>query len=69
MWTIVLRAAALLGIGFGAGSIIQSSPRMVEIPPTVFREASSTTSPFLIVAVGILLFAGGYFVWSLKRGR
>ncbi len=64
MWTIIIRAAALIGIGFGVGSM--SAP---EVPAPVYREASSSISPFLVIAVGVLLFAGGYFIWSLRRDR
>jgi hypothetical protein len=35
----------------------------------VYREAASSVSPFMFIAVGILLFAGGYFVWSWRRDR
>jgi len=64
MWTIIIRAAALIGIGFGVGSMSGS-----EAPAYVIQEASSSISPFMIISVGILLFAGGYFVWAWRRER
>ncbi len=64
MWTIIIRAAALIGLGFGAGTMVAP-----EVPAPVYREAASSVSPFMFIAVGILLFAGGYFVWSWRRER
>ncbi len=64
MWTIIIRAAALIGIGFGVGSM--SAP---EVPAPVYREASSSISPFLVISVALLVCAAVYFVWSLKRSR
>ena len=68
MWTIIIRAAALIGIGFGIGTM--ASPQVVEVVPApVYQEIGSSISPFLVISVGILLFAGGYFVWAWRRER
>ncbi len=69
MWTIVLRAAALLGIGAAVGSSVSNTPVIQTVPQPVYQEASSSISPFLVISVGILLFAGGHFVWSWRRER
>lgn len=69
MWRIIIRAAALLGIGAAVGSSVSNTPVIQTIPQPVYQEAASTISPFLVISVGILLFAGGYFVWSWRRER
>jgi hypothetical protein len=67
---IVTRAAALIGLGLGAGSMMSSSKgTSYPVPPAVIQEASSSISPFLIVAIALLVGAGGYFVWAWRRER
>ena len=68
---IVTRAAALIGLGLGAGSMISSSSQGVRhhVPPAVIQEASSSVSPFLIVAIALLVCSGGYFVHSIRKNR
>ena len=70
MWMIVTRAAALIRLGLGAGSMMSSSKGTSHhVPPAVIQEASSSISPFLIVAIALLVGAGGYFVWAWRRER
>ena len=70
MWMIVTRAAALIGLGLGAGSMMSSSKGTSHpVPPAVIQEASSSISPFLIVAIALLVGAGAYFVWAWRRER
>ena len=69
MWTIIIRAAALLGIGAAVGSSVSNTPVIQTVPQPVYQEASSSISPFLVISVGILLFAGGFFGWSWRRER
>ena len=45
MWTIVLRAAALLGIGAAVGSSVSNTPVIQTVPRPVYQEASSSISP------------------------
>ena len=68
MWTIIIRAAALLGIGAAVGSSFSNTPVIQSVPQPVYQEASSI-SPFLVISVALLVCAAGYFVWSLKRSR
>ena len=67
MWTIVLRAAALLGIGAAVGSSVSNTPVIQPIPQPIYQEAAGALSPFLVLAFALLLGAAGYFVWSLRR--
>ena len=67
MWTIVLRSAALLGIGAAVGSSVSNPSVIHSVPPPVYREAASSISPFLVIAVALLVCAAGYFVVSMKR--
>ena len=69
MWTIVLRAAALLGIGAAVGSSVSNPSVIHSVPPPVYREASSSLSPFLVISVALLVCAAGYFILSTKRSR
>ena len=69
MWTIVLRAAALLGIGAVVGSSVSNTPVIQSVPQPVYQEASSSVVPFMVISVALLVCAAGYFVWSLKRSR
>ena len=69
MWTIVLRAAALLGIGAAVGSSVSNPSVIHSVPPPVYREAASSISPFLVIALALLVCAAGYFVVSMKRSR
>jgi len=69
MWTIIIRAAALLGIGAAVGSSVSNTPVIQTVPQPVYQEASSSISPFLVIALALLVCAAGYFVWSLKRSR
>ena len=70
MWMIVTRAAALIGLGLGAGSMMSSSKGTSHhVPPAVIQEASSSISPFLIVAIALLVLSGGYFVHSIRKNR
>jgi hypothetical protein len=71
MWMIVTRAAALIGLGLGAGSMMSSSSKGTShhVPPAVIQEASSSISPFLIVAIALLVLASGYFVHSIRKNR
>ena len=69
MWMIAIRAAALLGIGAAVGSTVTSAPVVQHVPQPIIREATSSISPFLIVAIALLVCAGGYFVWAWRRGR
>jgi hypothetical protein len=68
MWMIVIRAAALIGLGMGAGSMM-STPSVPQVPQTVYQEATSSISPFLIVAIALLVCAGGYFIHSVRKNR
>ena len=67
MWTIIIRAAALLGVGAALGSSISNTPVIQPIPQPIYQEAAGTLSPFLVLAFALLLGAAGYFVWSLRR--
>ena len=67
MWLIIIRAAALLGIGAAVGSSVSNTPVIQTIPQPVYQEAASTISPFLVIAVALLGCAAGYFVVSMKR--
>ena len=69
MWMIAIRAATLLGIGAAVGSSVTSAPVIQPVPQPIIREATSSISPFLIISVGIVIFAGGYFVWAWRRER
>ena len=69
MWMIAIRAATLLGIGAAVGSTVTSAPVVQHVPQPIIREATSLISPFLIISVGIVIFAGGYFVWAWRRER
>ena len=69
MWMIVLRAATFLGIGAAVGSSVTSTPVIQQVPQPVYQQAASSISPFLIVAVALLVCAGGYFVWAWRRER
>ena len=69
MWTIVLRAAALLGIGAAVGSSVSNPSVIHSVPQPVYQEASSSVVPFMVISVGVLLFAGAFFVWSWRRDR
>jgi len=69
MWMIVLRAATLLGIGAAVGSTVTSTPVVQPVPQPVYQQAASSISPFLIVAIALLVCAGGYFVWAWRRER
>ena len=67
---IVTRAAALIGLGLGAGSMMSSSKGISHhVPPAVIQEASSSISPFLIVAIALLVISCGYFVHSIRKNR
>ena len=68
MWMIAIRAAALIGLGMGAGSMM-STPSAPQVPQTVYQEATSSISPFLIVAIALLICAAGYFVHSVRKNR
>lgn len=67
MWTIIIRAATLLGIGAAVGSAVSNTPAIHSVPPPIYQEASSSISPFLVIAVALLVCAAGYFVVSMKR--
>ena len=69
MWMIAIRAAALLGIGAAVGSSISSTPVIQHVPQPVYQEATSSISPFLIVAIALLICAAGYFVHSVRKNR
>ena len=69
MWMIAIRAAALLGIGAAVGSSVTSAPVIQHVPQPVYQQAASSISPFLIVAVALLVCAGGYFVHSVRKNR
>ena len=69
MWMIVLRAATLLGIGAAVGSTVTSAPVIQQVPQPVYQQAASSISPFLIVAIALLVCAGGYFVHSVRKNR
>ena len=69
MWMIVLRAATFLGIGAAVGSSVTSTPVIQHVPQPVYQQAASSISPFLIVAVALLVCAGGYFVHSVRKNR
>ena len=69
MWMIVLRAATFLGIGAAVGSTVTSTPVIQQVPQPVYQQAASSISPFLIVAIALLVCAGGYFVWAWRRDR
>ena len=70
MWMIIFRAASLLAIGMGAGSMMSSSKGTSHpVPPAVIQEASSSISPFLIVAIALLVISCGYFVHSIRKNR
>ena len=69
MWMIVLRAATFLGIGAAVGSSVTSAPVIQQVPQPVYQQAASSISPFLIVAIALLVCAGGYFVWAWRRER
>ena len=69
MWMIAIRAAALLGIGAAVGSTVTSTPVIQHVPQPVYQQAASSISPFLIVAVALLVCAGGYFVHSVRKNR
>jgi hypothetical protein len=69
MWMIAIRAATFLGIGAAVGSTVTSTPVVQHVPQPIIREATSSISPFLIISVGIVIFAGGYFVWAWRRER
>ena len=69
MWMIVLRAATFLGIGAAVGSSVTSTPVIQQVPQPVYQQAASSISPFLIVAIALLVCAGGYFVWAWRRER
>ena len=69
MWMIVLRAATFLGIGAAVGSTVTSTPLTQQVPQPVYQQAASSISPFLIVAIALLVCAGGYFVWAWRRER
>ena len=69
MWMIVLRAATFLGIGAAVGSSVTSTPVIQQVPQPVYQQAASSISPFLIVAIALLVCAGGYFVWAWRREK
>ena len=69
MWMIAIRAAALLGIGAAVGSTVTSTTVIQQVPQPVYQQAASSISPFLIVAIALLVCAGGYFVWAWRRER
>ena len=69
MWMIVLRAATFLGIGAAVGSSVTSAPVIQHVPQPVYQQAASSISPFLILAIALLVCAGGYFVWAWRRER
>ena len=69
MWTIIIRAAALFGAGAAVGGVVSNPSVIHSVPPPVYREAASSISPFLVIALALLVCAAGYFVWSLKRSR
>ena len=66
---IVLRAATFLGIGAAVGSTVTSTPVIQQVPQPVYQQAASSISPFLIVAIALLVCAGGYFVWAWRREK
>jgi len=64
---IVTRAAALIGLGLGAGSMMSSSKGTSHpVPPAVIQEASSSISPFLIVAIALLVGARAGTSWAFE---
>ena len=69
MWTIVLRAAALLGIGAAVGSSVSNTPVIQTVPQPVYQEASSSVVPFMVISVALLVCAAWYFILSMKRSR
>ena len=69
MWMIVLRAATFLGIGAVVGSSVTSTLVIQHVPQPIYQQAASSISPFLIVAIALLVCAGGYFVWAWRRER
>jgi len=69
MWMIAIRAATLLGIGAAVGSTVTSAPVIQQVPQPVYQQAASSISPFLIVAIALLVCAGGYFVHSVRKNR
>ena len=69
MWMIVLRAATFLGIGAAVGSSVTSTPVIQHVPQPIYQQAASSISPFLIVAIALLVCAGGYFVWAWRHER
>ena len=69
MWMIAIRAATLLGIGAAVGSTVTSAPVIQHVPQPVYQQAASSISPFLIVAIALLVCASGYFVWAWRRER
>ena len=64
MWALILRALGLIGLGFGAGTMVAP-----EVPAPVYREASSSVGPFMVISVALLVCAAGYFILSMKRSR
>ena len=67
---IVTRAAALIGLGLGAGSMMSSSKGTSHgTGSTIIQEASSSISPFLIVAIALLVGSGAYLVHSIRKNR
>ena len=50
MWTIILRALGLIGLGFGAGTMVAP-----EVPAPVYREASSSVGPFMVISIALLV--------------
>ena len=69
MWTIVLRAAALLGIGAAVGSSVSNPSVIHSVPQPAYQEASSSVVPFMVISVALLVCAAGYFILSMKRSR
>ena len=68
MWMIIFRAASLLAIGMGAGTMLSKQDNHY-VPATVIKEASTAISPFAIIAAAMLMGATGYFVHTIRKTR
>ena len=67
--SMIAIAVTLQGIGAAVGSTVTSTPVVQQVPQPIMREAASSISPFLIVAIIPLVCACGYFVWASRRER
>ena len=70
MWTPILQFLTLIGGGIAIGTVLEDGgnlPVIIQQVPATPAPGAGSISPFIIIAIAILVLAAGYVIRVFRR--